>query len=215
MVKSPKWALEGRQAKVSTIPRSSMPGRRQRRHKTCRMNSSSKQNVQLSQKRTSYFGEGYVLDHNFCACLRAVIPSCECCCSPFFCEVVARVHWHKSQFNAYTINVWLKKLLSSVVSSRTTTRHSHTGTPTPAHTHTHTSTPHARGRPHPEVGFVFFCFASFHFFEFGTMHVVVSNFEFFLFCVMCFFLFEFLAMTKCKKKLKTKIPVGISERLTF
>ena len=41
--------------------------------------------------------------------------------SVFFCEVVARVHWHKSQFSAYTINVWLKaqeKLLSSVVSSR-------------------------------------------------------------------------------------------------
>ena len=63
----------------------------------------------MSQRRTSYFGQGYVLDHNFCACLRAVIPSCECCCSPFFCEVVARVHWHKSQVSAFSINVRLKK----------------------------------------------------------------------------------------------------------
>ena len=66
----------------------------------------------MSQRRTSYFGEGDVLDRDFCVCLRAVIPSCQCCCSPFFGEVVARGHWHKSQFSAYTINVWLKKSTS-------------------------------------------------------------------------------------------------------
>ena len=45
---------------------------------------STKTPENMSQTKTSYFGGGDVLDHDLCVCLRAVIPSCECCCSPFF-----------------------------------------------------------------------------------------------------------------------------------
>ena len=121
MVRRPKWALEGRQAKVNTRPRSS-PCQGVDKDAT-RLVESNELFVQaeraaMSQRKTSYFGEGYVLDHNFSACLRAVILSCECCCSPFFCEVVARAFAQVTVQCVHHQCLAQEKLLSSVVSSR-------------------------------------------------------------------------------------------------
>ena len=53
----------------------------------------------MSHRRTSWFGGGDILDHDFCVCLRAVIPPGECCCSPFF---VRLLHAMRTP----SINVW-------------------------------------------------------------------------------------------------------------
>ena len=96
----PKWALERRQAKVNTRPRSSP-------HRGVDKDATRHVGRTLRPRRTCSSAAEKNCD--FCVCLRAVGPPCECCSSPFFCEVVARVHWHKSQFSAYIINVGLKK----------------------------------------------------------------------------------------------------------